>query len=165
METPADIFFMLAMILGKKGIKGVQPGPPLSWLQRVKIAVSAAKGLEFLHEKVYPHIIHGNIKSSKILLFDNDVAKIGDIGVSIHEAFDEYEAFWVSRDPKSAWEAPEYVTEYFHTFRFTLMPRLINDMPAFCVLLPSLNLLGAQSQESIAKRAMSTALGLYYWSF
>ena len=52
METPADIFFMLAMILGKKGIKGVQPGPPLSWLQRVKIAVSAAKSLEFLHKKV-----------------------------------------------------------------------------------------------------------------
>ncbi|CAD6273045.1 unnamed protein product [Miscanthus lutarioriparius] len=72
------IFFM--------GIKGVQPGPPLSWLQRVKIAVSAAKGLEFVHEKVDPPIIHSNIKSSKILLFDNDVAKIGDIGVSIHHA-------------------------------------------------------------------------------
>ncbi|AQK41945.1 PTI1-like tyrosine-protein kinase 3 [Zea mays] len=43
---------MLAMILGKMGIKGARPGPPLSWLQRVKIAVSAAKGIEFLHEKV-----------------------------------------------------------------------------------------------------------------
>ena len=155
------IFFEFAMILGKKGVKGAQPGPPLSWLQRVKIAVSAAKGLEFLHDKAEPPIIHSRIKSSNILLFDNDVAKIGDIGVSIHEAFDEYEAFWVSRDPKSAWEAPEYVTEYFHTFRFTLMPRLINDMhSAACVLFPSVNLLGAQSQECIAEGAMSTASAL-----
>ncbi|XP_062180628.1 uncharacterized protein LOC133885017 [Phragmites australis] len=67
---------------GKKGVKGAQPGPPLSWVQRVKIAVSAAKGLQFLHETVDPPIIHTNIKSSNILLFDDDVAKIGDLGVS-----------------------------------------------------------------------------------
>jgi len=164
------IFFEFAMILGKKGVKGAQPGPPLSWLQRVKIAVSAAKGLEFLHDKAEPPIIHSSIKSSNILLFDNDVAKIGDIGVSIHVArnwFDEYyETVQVSLDPNSAWDAPEYVTEYFHTFRFTLMPRLINDMhSAACVLFPSVNLLGAQSQECIAEGAMSTASALYYWSF
>ncbi|CAO2045325.1 unnamed protein product [Urochloa humidicola] len=67
---------------GKEGVQGVQPRSPLSWLQRVKIAVSAAQGLEFLHEKADPRIIHTNIKSSNILLFDNDVAKIGDLGVS-----------------------------------------------------------------------------------
>ncbi|XP_066363417.1 uncharacterized protein [Miscanthus floridulus] len=104
---------------GKKGVKGAQPGPPLSWLQRVKIAVSAAKGLEFLHDKAEPPIIHSSIKSSNILLFDNDVAKIGDIGVSIHEArnrFDEYyETAWVSRDPKSAWEAPECAITGVHS--------------------------------------------------
>lgn len=60
------IVFMLAMILGKTGVKEAQPGPPLSWLQRVKIAVSAAEGLEFLHKKVDPCIIHNNIKSSNI---------------------------------------------------------------------------------------------------
>ncbi|KAL6607885.1 hypothetical protein ACP70R_040948 [Stipagrostis hirtigluma subsp. patula] len=68
---------------GKKGVKGAQTGPPLSWLQRVKIAIGAAKGLEFLHDKADPLIIHTNIKSSNILLFDDDVAKIGDIGISV----------------------------------------------------------------------------------
>uniref|UniRef100_A0A0E0JHP1 Protein kinase domain-containing protein n=1 Tax=Oryza punctata TaxID=4537 RepID=A0A0E0JHP1_ORYPU len=63
---------------GKKGITGTQPGTPLSWPQRVKIALSAAKGLEFLHEKA---VIHTNIHSRNILLFGNDVAKIGHYSV------------------------------------------------------------------------------------
>lgn len=67
---------------GKKGVKGAQPGPVLPWMQRVRIALSAAKGLEFLHEKAEPRVVHRDIKSSNILLFDNDVAKIGDFDVS-----------------------------------------------------------------------------------
>ncbi|KAL3508226.1 hypothetical protein ACH5RR_033608 [Cinchona calisaya] len=67
---------------GRKGVKGAQPGPVLSWVQRVKIAVGAARGLEYLHEKAQPHIIHRDIKSSNILLFDDDVAKIADFDVS-----------------------------------------------------------------------------------
>ncbi|KAJ8623545.1 hypothetical protein MRB53_032074 [Persea americana] len=65
---------------GRKGVKGSQPGPVLSWTQRVKIAVGAAKGLEYLHEKA--HIIHRDIKSSNVLLFDDDVAKIADFDLS-----------------------------------------------------------------------------------
>uniref|UniRef100_A0A2N9EIX5 non-specific serine/threonine protein kinase n=1 Tax=Fagus sylvatica TaxID=28930 RepID=A0A2N9EIX5_FAGSY len=67
---------------GRKGVKGAQPGPVLSWAQRVKIAVGAARGLEYLHEKARPHIIHRDIKSSNILLFDDDVAKIADFDLS-----------------------------------------------------------------------------------
>uniref|UniRef100_A0ACD5VMP7 Uncharacterized protein n=1 Tax=Avena sativa TaxID=4498 RepID=A0ACD5VMP7_AVESA len=67
---------------GKKGVKGSQPGPALSWMQRARIAVGAARGLEFLHEKAEPHVVHRDIKSSNIMLFDNDVAKIGDFDVS-----------------------------------------------------------------------------------
>ncbi|KAI3449340.1 hypothetical protein Pfo_006005 [Paulownia fortunei] len=67
---------------GRKGVKGAQPGPVLSWAQRVKIAVGAAKGLEYLHEKAEPHIIHRDIKSSNVLIFDDDVAKIGDFDLS-----------------------------------------------------------------------------------
>ncbi|GFZ11554.1 protein kinase superfamily protein [Actinidia rufa] len=68
--------------LRRKGVKGAQPGPVLSWTQRVKIAVGAAKGLEYLHEKAKPHIIHRDIKSSNVLLFDGDVAKIADFDLS-----------------------------------------------------------------------------------
>ncbi|KAJ8620424.1 hypothetical protein MRB53_028953 [Persea americana] len=67
---------------GRKGVTGAQPGPVLSWAQRVKIAVGAARGLEYLHEKAQPHIIHRDIKSSNVLLFDDDVAKIADFDLS-----------------------------------------------------------------------------------
>lgn len=67
---------------GKKNVIGAEPGPVLSWAQRVEIALSAATGLEFLHEKAQPCIFHFCIKSSKILLFDSNVAKIGGLGVS-----------------------------------------------------------------------------------
>ncbi|XP_047328185.1 pto-interacting protein 1-like [Impatiens glandulifera] len=67
---------------GRKGVKGAQPGPVLSWSQRVKFAVGAAKGLDYLHEKADPHIIHRDIRSSNVLLFDDDVAKIADFDLS-----------------------------------------------------------------------------------
>ncbi|CAI9774248.1 unnamed protein product [Fraxinus pennsylvanica] len=67
---------------GRKGVKGAQPGPVLSWAQRVKIAVGAAKGLEYLHEKADPHIIHRDVKSSNVLIFDDDAAKIADFDLS-----------------------------------------------------------------------------------
>ncbi|KAJ6806662.1 putative pto-interacting protein 1 [Iris pallida] len=46
----------------------------------VKIAIGAAKGLEYLHEKA--QIIHRDIKSSNFLIFDNDDAKIADFDLS-----------------------------------------------------------------------------------
>lgn len=67
---------------GRKGVKGAQPGPVLSWAQRVKIAVGAARGLEYLHEKAQPHIIHRDIKSSNVLIFDDDVGKVADFDLS-----------------------------------------------------------------------------------
>ncbi|KAJ7564298.1 hypothetical protein O6H91_02G011700 [Diphasiastrum complanatum] len=67
---------------GRKGVKGAQPGPVLDWMQRVKIAVGAARGLEYLHEKVQPPIIHRDIKSSNVLLFDDYTSKVADFNPS-----------------------------------------------------------------------------------
>ncbi|CAL9199874.1 unnamed protein product [Musa hybrid cultivar] len=67
---------------GRKGVQGAQPGPVLDWTQRVRIAVDAAKGLEFLHEKVQPSVIHRDIRSSNVLLFEDFTAKIADFNLS-----------------------------------------------------------------------------------
>ncbi|KAL6976247.1 PTI1-like tyrosine-protein kinase 2 [Sarracenia purpurea var. burkii] len=67
---------------GRKGVQGAQPGPVLDWMQRVRIAVDAARGLEYLHEKVQPSIIHRDIRSSNVLLFEEFKAKIADFNLS-----------------------------------------------------------------------------------
>ncbi|XP_042060805.1 PTI1-like tyrosine-protein kinase 3 isoform X2 [Salvia splendens] len=67
---------------GRKGVQGAQPGPTLDWIHRVRIAVDAARGLEHLHEKLQPSIIHRDIRSSNVLLFEDYKAKIADFNLS-----------------------------------------------------------------------------------
>ncbi|KAI5057316.1 hypothetical protein GOP47_0027331 [Adiantum capillus-veneris] len=67
---------------GRKSIQGSQPGPILDLMQRLRIAVGAAKGLEYLHEKALHSFIHRDIRSSNILLFDDYSAKIADFNLS-----------------------------------------------------------------------------------
>ncbi|XP_047334772.1 PTI1-like tyrosine-protein kinase 1 isoform X2 [Impatiens glandulifera] len=67
---------------GRKGVQGAQPGPVLDWMQRVRIAVDAARGLEYLHEKVQSSIIHRDVRSSNVLLFEDFKAKIADFNLS-----------------------------------------------------------------------------------
>ncbi|KAL6133818.1 hypothetical protein ACLB2K_066051 [Fragaria x ananassa] len=67
---------------GRKGVQGAEPGPALSWNKRIKIAYGAAKGLEYLHEKVQPSIVHRDVRSSNVLLFDDHVAKIADFNLT-----------------------------------------------------------------------------------
>ena len=67
---------------GKKGKALSEPGPVLEWIQRVKIAVGAAKGMEYLHEKCSPPVIHKDIKSSNVLIFDDFDAKVADFNLS-----------------------------------------------------------------------------------
>ncbi|KAK7283458.1 hypothetical protein RIF29_12988 [Crotalaria pallida] len=65
---------------------------PLSWSVRMKIAVGAARGLEYLHCKADPPVIYRDLKSANILL-DNDfnpklsdfgLAKLGPVGDNTH---------------------------------------------------------------------------------
>ncbi|CAA2934029.1 probable protein kinase At2g41970 [Olea europaea var. sylvestris] len=67
---------------GRKGVQGAEPGPVLSWSQRVKVAYGAAKGLEFLHEKCQPSIVHRDVRSSNVLLFDDFLSKIADFSLT-----------------------------------------------------------------------------------
>ncbi|RWR84567.1 serine/threonine-protein kinase CDL1-like protein isoform X2 [Cinnamomum micranthum f. kanehirae] len=65
---------------------------PLGWNTRIKVAVGAARGLEYLHVKANPPVIYRDLKSANILL-DNDfnpklsdfgLAKLGPVGDNTH---------------------------------------------------------------------------------
>ncbi|XP_059667709.1 proline-rich receptor-like protein kinase PERK3 isoform X2 [Cornus florida] len=54
----------------------------INWIKRLEIAEDAAKGIEYLHTGCVPSIIHGDLKTSNIVLDKNLRAKVSDFGLS-----------------------------------------------------------------------------------
>ncbi|KAK4267819.1 hypothetical protein QN277_024552 [Acacia crassicarpa] len=54
----------------------------LKWNERLRIAIDAAKGVEYLHNGCKTPIIHRDLKPSNILLNKSMIAKIADFGLS-----------------------------------------------------------------------------------
>ncbi|XP_039022299.1 probable serine/threonine-protein kinase PBL23 [Hibiscus syriacus] len=55
---------------------------PLDWNTRMRIAVGAAKGLEYLHEVANPQVIYRDFKTSNILLDEDFNPKLSDFGLA-----------------------------------------------------------------------------------
>lgn len=55
--------------------------PPLTWNQRVIIALDVARGVEYLHSMAQQSFIHRDLKPSNILLGDDMRAKVSDFGL------------------------------------------------------------------------------------
>ncbi|KAB1213545.1 putative receptor protein kinase TMK1 [Morella rubra] len=54
---------------------------PLSWKQRITIALDVARGVEYLHSLAQQSFIHRDLKPSNILLGDDMRAKVADFGL------------------------------------------------------------------------------------
>ncbi|WVZ66706.1 hypothetical protein U9M48_015895 [Paspalum notatum var. saurae] len=76
---------------------------PLSWNNRVKIALGSARSLEYLHETCSPSVVHKNFKSSNILLdieLNPHLSDSGFAGLLPNQEFQE-------SDENSGYRAPE----------------------------------------------------------
>ncbi|CAH2058389.1 unnamed protein product [Thlaspi arvense] len=96
--------------------------PPLSWAERLHIAQGTARGLMYIHEHSSRKYVHGNLKSSKVLLDDelhphisgfgltrlvSGYPKLADHSLSIKmQSVDQTFATKLS-DPQAAYLAPE----------------------------------------------------------
>ncbi|KAG6515077.1 hypothetical protein ZIOFF_025457 [Zingiber officinale] len=85
------------------------PGPALEWQERVEIAVSAARGLAYLHGGCEHKIIHCDVKPENILLHDGGHVKISDFGLAKLLAPEQSGLFTTMRGTRG-YLAPEWLT-------------------------------------------------------
>lgn len=107
---------------------------PLDWESRMRVALAAGRGLAHLHSG--PHLVHGNVKASNVLLrSDLDAAAISDYALS--------PLFGTATPPNriAGYRAPEVLETRRPTFK--------SDVYSFGVLLLELLTGKAPNQASL----------------
>lgn len=120
-------------------LHGPSHGSALTWHMRMKIALDAARGLEYLHEHCSPAVIHRDLKSSNILLDSNFNAKLSDFGLAVTDGTQNKNNIKLSGT--LGYVAPEYLLDGKLTDK--------SDVYAFGVVLLEL-LLGRRPVEKLA---------------
>jgi len=106
----------------------------VDWLARVRIAIGAAKGLAYLHAQGGPNFVHGNIKSSNILLNRDREACVADFGLS------QLLSTSTSASKVVGYRAPEVavtrkVTQKSDVYSFGVVQELPSSLFMFCIFI------------------------------
>ncbi|ERN15227.1 hypothetical protein AMTR_s00056p00190910 [Amborella trichopoda] len=108
----------------------------LNWEQRLRIALSVAQGLEYLHCGCKPPIIHRDVKTVNILLNENLEAKVADFGLSRLGPTEDDTHIWTIAAGTPGYVDPEYnitnkLTEKSDVYSFGIvLLELISGQPA-----------------------------------
>ncbi|KAI3703380.1 hypothetical protein L1987_73410 [Smallanthus sonchifolius] len=108
--------------------------PPIPWVTRLKILLSAAEGLAYLHEGLEIQVIFRDFKSSNVLLDENFNAKLLDFGLAREgPQGDRSHVSTTAVDiklPQSEQKLIEWVKQFpadSNRFRMIMDPRLTNQ--------------------------------------
>ncbi|CAL9074496.1 unnamed protein product, partial [Musa acuminata var. zebrina] len=99
----------------------------LNWGQRLRIALDAAQGLEYMHKGCRPPIIHRDIKTSNILLSEELEARIADFGLS--------KSFQTHVSTKMVVGTPGYIDPDYHMYHQTYQLTDKSDVYSFGIVL------------------------------
>ncbi|CAK9861486.1 unnamed protein product, partial [Sphagnum jensenii] len=116
----------------------------ISWNMRIKIALGAARALEYLHEVCLPAMVHRNFKSANILLDDEMNPHLSDCGIAAFTPLGVERQVSAQMLGSFGYSAPEYAMSGLYTMR--------SDVYSFGVVLLEL-LTGRKPLDSTRKRA------------
>ncbi|KAK1290251.1 putative LRR receptor-like serine/threonine-protein kinase [Acorus calamus] len=80
--TPNESLLVYPFMANGSVASRLRGKPPLDWNTRKRIALGAARGLQYLHEQCDPKIIHRDVKAANVLLDERCEASVGDFGLA-----------------------------------------------------------------------------------
>ncbi|KAL2328677.1 hypothetical protein Fmac_022104 [Flemingia macrophylla] len=136
----------------------IRPGrKPLDWNTRMKIAAGAARGLEYLHDKMKPPVIYRDLKCSNILLGEGYHPKLSDFGLAkARPLFRDRKKFSQMVDPLLEGQYP--VRGLYQALAIAAMcvQEQPNMRPVIVDVVTALNYLASQKYDPVLHSAQSS---------